>query len=123
MIAELTGFEPALWVSFYLLACLSVLRQFVLLPRAIAKSHRSVIGKTDVVRLDDDGVHDEIGGIHTFVEWSALTGVSQNAATVGIRLDRRGGLAIPKRAFATPAESEAFLDFARSHLPARPAIR
>jgi hypothetical protein len=43
VIAELTGADPAIWVGFYLLAAFCVLRLFVLIPRAIAKSHRNVI--------------------------------------------------------------------------------
>ena len=90
----LFGPDPVFWVGFYVLAGLSAIRLFILVPRAVATSERSVIGKINVVRLDEDGVHDDLGGIHNFIEWKMLTEVCENAATIGIRQDLRGGYAM-----------------------------
>ena len=108
----------------FVLAAILALRLYVLVPHAIARNQRSLLGKVNVVRLDEDGLHDDLGGVHNFVEWTMLTEVIEDDETIGIRLDLRGGYAIPKRAFATPAELEAFVGYARARItPARHATR
>lgn len=82
---------------------------------------RGVLGGTSRVELGDDGIH----YVHPLgsgvMAWSPLTDVRANGQSIVFSRDRVMAAYVPTSAFASPAERDAFLAFARSHV--KPAGR
>jgi hypothetical protein len=84
--------------------------------RSVKRQGRSLIGEPVVFSVDERGAHQDLAGGHVWTEWWALTEALDNASTIVIKRDRLPSFYIPKRAFATGADAEAFLTYVRSHL-------
>jgi hypothetical protein len=110
------GADPATWLPPLVFAILMGFYLFVWIPRSVNRQARSLIGEDVVFWVDDEGTHQDVAGSHLWVEWRALTAVSDNAVVIIIRRDRMPSNFIPKRAFASSSDADAFLAFVRSRL-------
>lgn len=88
----------------------------------IARTARGVFGATCEFVVDDRGIHYEhpLGNGH--LPWSALTLVRANDKSIVFRRDRVMAAYIPTIAFASQAERESFLVFARSRVGGSPQL-
>ena len=82
---------------------------------------RGVVGGTCEYLVDDRGIHYQNPLGSGTLAWSALTKVSANDETIVLGRDRVMAAYIPTTAFASHAERESFLTFARAHVGARAA--
>ncbi len=77
---------------------------------------RGVVGGTSEYVVDDEGIHytNPLGsGVFA---WSALTDVRANDKTIAFGRDRVLVAYVPTTAFASPAERDSFLGFARARV-------
>lgn len=81
---------------------------------------RSIIGSQTVYVVDDVGIHYEHPLGSGLLPWSALTTVRANDQTVVLSRDRVLAAYVPTSSFASAAEREAFIAFARAHIDAGP---
>jgi hypothetical protein len=114
------GADPTVWAPALVVGLLLAFNVLVLFRRSVNRQGRSLVGEDVVFRVDERGTHQDLAGGHLWVEWWALTSVADNATSIVIRRDRLPSNFIPKRAFARPADAEAFLAYVRSHLGTRP---
>ncbi len=77
---------------------------------------RGVIGGTCKIELDDQGIHYEHPLGSGVVAWSALTHIRANDKSIVFGRDRVMAAYIPTSAFASPAERDSFLAFARARV-------
>ncbi len=116
------GADPSLWLPLIVGAVFFGYTVIFGPRRSVKRQGRSLIGEDVTFRVDDQGVHQDFAGGHVWTEWWALTEAVDDASTIVIKRDRLPSFYIPKRAFATESEAEAFLAYVRSHLGStRPA--
>lgn len=84
----------------------------------IGNRARGVVGGTCAYVVDDRGIHhqDPLGS--GTLAWSALTKVSANDRTIVFSRERVMAAYLPTTAFASPAERESLLTFARARVRA-----
>lgn len=119
IIAFALGGDPTFWLPPIAVALLMGFYLFAGVSRSVNRQGRSLIGKDVVFRVDDEGTHQDLAGSHLWVEWWALTDVADNATQIIIRRDRLPSNFVPKRAFASAADADAFLNYVRTHLGTR----
>ena len=81
-----------------------------------AKSGRGVMGGTCEYLVDDRGLHYRTPLSSGDMPWSALTTVRANDRSIVFARDRVMAAYIPTVVFASPAERESFLAFARERI-------
>ena len=110
------GVDLSIWLPLLAAGALLGLNILIAPRRTVNRRGRSLLGEDVAFRVDDQGAHQDLAGGHVWVEWWALTEVLDDATTIVIKRDRLPSFYIPKRAFATGADAEAFLAYVRSHL-------
>ena len=110
------GADPSLWLPLIVGGVFFGYTVIFGPRRSVRRQGRSLIGEDVTFRVDDQGVHQDFAGGHVWTEWWALTEAVDDASTIVIKRDRLPSFYIPKRAFATATEAEAFLAYVRSHL-------
>ena len=120
VLSELVDSDPTLWLPPYVVAVAMAIYQFVWIPSRIRRRARSLVGETAVVSVDEEGVRSDMAGFHEQTEWRMLTDLVASSKMIAIRREQIWVYSIPTRAFATPAEAEAFLAYVRFHLGTNP---
>ena len=82
----------------------------------ISSQARGVLGGTASYVADDEGLHYENPLGSGVVPWSGLTRVRSNDKTIVFSRDRVLAAYIPTDAFASAAERDSFIAFARAHI-------
>ena len=82
----------------------------------IAIRHRSLLGQTTDVTMDDEGFRLQNALGSSYVPWSTVTDVRTNDQTVAFFRDRALVGYVPAIAFASPDEQARVVDFARSRV-------
>ena len=82
----------------------------------IAIRHRSLLGQTTDVTMDDEGYRLQNALGSSYVPWSTVTDVRTNDQTVAFFRDRALVGYVPAIAFASPDEQARVVDFARSRV-------
>jgi hypothetical protein len=114
------GWDPSIWLPALSVAAVMGLYLAFGVERGLRRQGRSLLGEDVVFWVDEAGTHQDLAGSHLWMEWWALTDVSDNATTIVIRRDRLPSSFIPKRAFPSPADADAFLGYVRAHLGSSP---
>jgi hypothetical protein len=110
------GGDPSVWFPLLAAAGFLAFSVFVGPRRTVKTRGRSLIGEDVTFRVDGQGAHQDLAGGHTWVEWWALTEALDDTSTIVIKRDRLPSFYVPKRAFATGADAQAFLSYVRSNL-------
>ncbi len=77
-----------------------------------------LVGRPCEVEAGGDGLAFRQAGATGTLQWSALTGVVEDAGTIALTTGRRTRLAIPKRAFDSPDAAAAFAELLRGKIAA-----
>jgi len=80
--------------------------------RLVINNRPGVIG-LHTLSIKPEGIHQKTSLAEAMIQWSAICDIDQNKDVIGLFMDKRYALVVPKRTFATPAEAERF--FATSH--------
>ena len=65
--------------------------------------------------LQPDGLYNQTSVLDTRVKWRNITEVAENPQMIVLFLSPRFGFIVPKRAFADPAQAQAFFELARAY--------
>ena len=103
-------------VLFLISTLVPVLDRLILRNRG-----RGVMGETCTYVIDDLGVHYRHPLGSGDMPWSAITDVRMNDKSITFGRDRVLAAWLPTSAFATPADRDAFVAFARAHVGGSPA--
>ena len=118
VIAMVVDLTLGLSIAFFGILLLA-LSWFQFLDRwLIGNRGRGIIGETCEYIADDQGLRYEHPLGSGVINWSALTDVRTNDKSIVFRRDRVMAAYLPTSAFATPAERDSFLAFARAHVGA-----
>jgi hypothetical protein len=71
-----------------------------------------------VLRLTDDGIERRLGDIATTCPWSDIEHVSEVRGLIQMKIRRtkRGRISVPRRAFESDNEAEAFIGCVQAHV-------
>jgi hypothetical protein len=69
--------------------------------------------------FDDNGLDLSFGGRPTRVEWSYFTQMVKGPAAYQLLRGKKFGLVVPRRAFRSGDDEQAFAELVRRHLPDR----
>ena len=67
------------------------------------------------VSLQPDGLYNQTAALDTRAKWQNITEVAENPQMIVLFLSPRFGFIVPKRAFADPAQAQAFFELARAY--------
>lgn len=67
------------------------------------------------VSLQPDGLYNQTSILETRVKWQNVTEVADHPQMILLFLSPRFGFIVPKRAFADPAQAQAFFELARAY--------
>jgi hypothetical protein len=115
-IAALGNPEVGVWLSLLSLFLLATARLPPLERWMLGFQMRSVIGGESELFISEEGLHYRNPIVSGDIAWSALTEVRENEKTVVFMRDRLLAAYAPSSAFATPAQREEAVAFARSKI-------
>jgi len=104
-ISSLVAASVVVFIAFPLLTYALQILTFAFGPMRKRTSH---------VRADPRGVNKTTGGVESHTKWRDFTGVVETKKTVLLFTNRNCAAIVPKSAFASPVEADAFAAFAKA---------